>query len=373
MLKLTAAVMASLLTAAAATCSICAADTPVKVSVSDGTAGAGSSYTVYISLEDIPTNGIASMDFAVEYDNSLITVDKVTSLVTDKVGADSELLSTSAQSGALNVCWITSGNDTLKTAGRAFAVTGRVLSKSDPGAKAKIDIVPVKRQLYKGASGANSKVKLAGVSGGFDAVCTGGYVTAVKKFDVNADGMVDGDDAAVVLKHVMQDKAIERPYCAPAADCTAEYGVVDIKDAIWILNNISYGGTALDISKTGLNQCTYTNGVLHASDVALFSVSMPDSVKAGDTVRIYIRAKDNGGTGFRCWLTNSSGGTCSDGNGTSAEDILSPGASGGSFVITRKATDTANAVLIKGPSYNTNIADLDIEYIGIENITDTAE
>ena len=62
MLKLTAAVMASLLTAAAATCSICAADTPVKVSVSDGTAGAGSSYTVYISLEDIPTNGIASMD-----------------------------------------------------------------------------------------------------------------------------------------------------------------------------------------------------------------------------------------------------------------------------------------------------------------------
>ena len=47
MRKFTASVIISLFTAAVSVGSLCAADTPVKLSVGDGNAGAGSSYTVY--------------------------------------------------------------------------------------------------------------------------------------------------------------------------------------------------------------------------------------------------------------------------------------------------------------------------------------
>ncbi len=376
MRKKTAAIISAVFAAAVMAFSFGAAEkTPVKMSVSSEQAGAGSDYTVYISLGDVPSGGLSSVDFAVEYDKSKVTVDKVTSLLGAKVGTDGEVFDYYKTDSAVNVCWIASGDSLLKSDGRAFSISGKVLSGASAGSKAKINIVPVSRQLYAGSEEKNSKIGVSCVTDSsgenYDCTVSEGYVTVTANGDVNVDGVVDGEDAAIVLKHIMLGKNIESPYSAAAADCAQPYGTIDTRDAVWILNHVSYGGTALDISNPSMGECTYKNGVLSAKGVNLFGIALTKTLSEGDSVKVYIRAKDNAGSGFRCWLSDGSGTAYSEGN-TSA-DVFKPGTSGEKLTFTRTATNTADRLLIKAPTYDSTIEDLEIEYIGVEYISGSSK
>ena len=351
--------------------SAAAADKTVSLSVSDTYAGAGNDYTVYVSLDKVPDAGISSMDFAISYDSNNVTVDSADSLMTGTVGSDDELFDWYDTGSGINICRTTLGDNYVTTPGNIIALSGKVLSTAAPGTKAKFEIVPVSRTVNPESSELNTQISVGiDTDSGFDAYevsANAGYVTVAAKGDVNVDGVVDGKDAAIVLKHIMKDEAIESPYSAWAADCAAEIGVLDIKDVIRILSNVSYGGTALDISTTSINQCTYSNGVLNAKDVAMFGIALTKSLNASDSVKIYMRAKDNGGTGFRCWLSDASGDSMSDGSISS--DVLYPDANGETLVFTRTAAQAVDRILVKGPSWDTNIADLDIEYVGVEYLS----
>ena len=53
------------------------AESTVKISASNETAAAGEQFTVSVSLADIPETGIQGAEFAVSYDSSIVSVDKV--------------------------------------------------------------------------------------------------------------------------------------------------------------------------------------------------------------------------------------------------------------------------------------------------------
>ena len=54
-----------------------AAGETVQISVSEATAKAGGDYTVEVSLADIPSTGIQALNFSIEYDGDLISIDSV--------------------------------------------------------------------------------------------------------------------------------------------------------------------------------------------------------------------------------------------------------------------------------------------------------
>ena len=66
-----------------------AAGETVQISVSKAEAEAGKQFTVDVSLADIPSTGIATLDFAIEFDNKVITIDEVKVGASAKTGADS--------------------------------------------------------------------------------------------------------------------------------------------------------------------------------------------------------------------------------------------------------------------------------------------
>ena len=339
----------------------------VTMSVGSTKASVGSDYTVYVSVADVPSNGISCMDLAVEYDSSKISVDNITSLVSTAVGSSDEMFDVYKQDGCVNVYWMTSGSKFLTESGNVFAVSGKVLSGASGGSSAKISIVPVSRPLIPDSAETNDAITVGYVTDNgtvaYDVETTAGYVGITSSGDVNSDGFVDEEDAAVVLRHISTRKDITAPYDAKAADCAAVFGELDLKDVLWILKNRIYGGTALDISKSNINPTTYSNGVLNASDIEMFSIPLGRTLYEGESVKVYLRAKDNGGSGFRSWLTDDNAVTCSN-----QEGVFEPQKDGGkyTYTLTVKKGNPANAIMIKGPVYGTNIADIDITYLGVD-------
>ena len=100
---------------------------------------------------------------------------------------------------------------------------------------------------------------------------------------------------------------------------------------------------------------------MNIKDTLTFQLPLPKTVKAGEEVKVYVTAKDDGGTGFRAYLTGGVDSALSDiqavsGTGSVSKDI--------EFTLT--ATGDASHILFKGPNYNTNMADITFEYIAVE-------
>ncbi len=55
-----------------------AAGETVQISASNAEAKAGDQFEVKVSLADVPSTGIQGIDFAVTYDNTVVTIDKIT-------------------------------------------------------------------------------------------------------------------------------------------------------------------------------------------------------------------------------------------------------------------------------------------------------
>lgn len=354
------------ITAAMVGTAVYAAD-KVNAELSEAYAVEDGEYTVYLSLDNVPQNGISGIDLAVEYDSTMLSVDSVESLVKDKTDTSNVMFDTYNKNGRVNICWMVDSDRTLSGPGKVFAISGKVLSGVSAGSETKLEVVPVSRTIYDGSSAVNDGIFI-GYSVNDDEVCydvssTAGRVMVTANGDVNVDGVVDEEDVAIVLKHTAKDEEITTPYFKKAADCAEGFGKIDLKDAIWIINNLKYGGTALDISKSNINPTTYSDGVLNAENIEMFSIPLGRTLYEGESVKVYVRARDNGATGFRSWLTDDGTGTCSN-----QEGIFEPQKDGGKYVytLTVKKGSPANAIMFKGPVYGVYIKDLDILYVGVE-------
>lgn len=185
-------------------------------------------------------------------------------------------------------------------------------------------------------------------------------VLAVKaRGDVNNDGIIDNADAKIVLDCIAKGGELSDNYDFKAADTVTD-SILDLSDVIYILNNTERKGQRLELSTASAGE--YSDGKLNVKDTLSFSLALPKTLKEGDTLKVYVTARDNGGSGFRAYLTpgvdvaQSDIFTAAD-IGTAEKDI--------EFTLTSKS-DNVNTILFKGPNSYTNISDITFEYIAVE-------
>ncbi|MBQ6555246.1 MAG: hypothetical protein IJR45_07990 [Firmicutes bacterium] len=367
MLKKLTALFCTAMTVLLGSAGVFAADT-AALGISSARAAAGKDFSVYVSLTDVPSGGVSAMDFAVSCDKNVVTVKSVepcgqTRIKSDSASKEMFACNINKSAGRANVCWATYGGSdyAVKSAGQVFKITGTLSASAAAGTSSKITLVPISRKAYVGASDSNSAVNISGGAGAYTASVSAGTISVSAGGDVNNDGYIDKADAGLVLKYILSG-SFPSGSNAAAADVAAEFGKIDVNDAIWILNNMTAEGDALDLSK--VSEGTYANNELSINDTLSFQLELPKTVSWGDELKVYIKARDNGGTGFRAYLTAGQDEALSE--IYSAKDLSSE-SQDIEFTLTPKSkNDKATHLLIKGPDWQTKIGDVVFEYIGVD-------
>lgn len=152
-----------------------AATETVQISVGSQTVKAGETFSVDVTLADIPSTGIQGCDFSIQYDSSLITVTTVTAGALTETGAASADPTSSLvpnfesyilnDEGYVNLVWTTVLEDSaywLQGEGVFCTIEGTVADTVEPGSAIDLTVVPTNR-------GTGSEI-VAGYTNGSEAV-----------------------------------------------------------------------------------------------------------------------------------------------------------------------------------------------------------
>lgn len=148
-----------------------AAGETVQISVGKIEANAGETFSVDVSLSNVPANGIQCCDFAIKYDSSLVTIDSVEAGALANTGAvkddpSSDLLSIFDSSivnekGLTSLIWSTSLDDSSywMNGDGVFCTLKGTLS-ADATGTIPLEIVPASRNTYPGSNVQNEVVSV---------------------------------------------------------------------------------------------------------------------------------------------------------------------------------------------------------------------
>lgn len=204
-----------------------AAGETVQISVSTAEAKAGEQFTVDVSLADIPSTGIQSTDFAIVYDNTLITIDSVKqgAIIPTNVegvdltgGGEAPIFDCSIlnEEGCANFIWTTALEDSsywISKSGVFCTITGTVSESAPEGTVADLKLVPRDSETYPGSGIKIDKISCgyfddAGKKVSYGVKTVNGKVTVPsgaaegKRGDANCDGEVRLNDAILVLQAI---------------------------------------------------------------------------------------------------------------------------------------------------------------------------
>lgn len=201
-----------------------AADDTVQIIVGNTTAKAGEGYSLEVSLADIPTTGAQGVNFCLEFDNSLISVDSVeigalantAAVNADATGASLPVFDTyiDNDNGFISLIWSTSSKDAsywLQGSGVFCTINGTVASSANDGDKADVKVAAVDRDTYSKSGIANTDIDCGYFKDGeqvsYKVTTTDGYVQIGEpvpnlRGDANCNGKVDLSDAVAVLQYV---------------------------------------------------------------------------------------------------------------------------------------------------------------------------
>ena len=260
-----AAVTCTFASLSAASVQMYAAD-DITISVGSVTAEAGSEFSVDVEISNVPSSGIAGLEFAFKYDSSLVTVTSVTEGNISKTGAsEAELdknsgLADSAvnnsysalsydintDEAAVNLIWLTGlGSDYyIKEDGVFVTINGKV--NAGVSGKAELEIVPISRAgissstnnvyISIGDTGnevvpsvKNGTVSISAGENSSDITTGGGSaVDATLLGDANFDGTIDIRDVTIMSQHIVKMVTLEGESFANG-DINKD-GIVDVKD-----------------------------------------------------------------------------------------------------------------------------------------------
>lgn len=201
-----------------------AAGEKVQLSVSNESAQAGEKFTVEVSLADIPSTNVSSVDFSIKFDNSIISIDEVsagpitTPASSDPSASQIPLLTPEIDNdgGMINLLWVTMLEDPtywIKSDGVLCTISGTVKSGAADGAVAKLECVPTARKDNPDVSTANEAISIGyldseAVEVDYQVTVKNGSVTVGKPTsgqekkpgDANCDGNVDMSDVVMVMQ-----------------------------------------------------------------------------------------------------------------------------------------------------------------------------
>jgi hypothetical protein len=202
-----------------------AAGETVQISASEETAKAGEEFTVTVSLADIPSTGIAGVDFAVKYDNTILSIDSVKAGIITETGAAGKDPSASdsaplfdytidKDNGTVGLIWNTMLEEStywIKSDGVFCTLTGKVSGNAADGAVSKIEFVPFARETRPGSGSDNDTISIGYLDGEAQkeyaytlkngSVTVGTPVNGIRG-DANEDGLVNMADAVLIMQSV---------------------------------------------------------------------------------------------------------------------------------------------------------------------------
>lgn len=239
------------------------AEGTVKISASQETAFAGGQFTVEVSLSDIPETGIQGADFAVAYDSSIVSIDKVEIGSLAQTGADEVdnipelpafMSSISKEKSAVLVSFAVADSDSkyyMQGEGVMFTITGTVLENAPDGSVAEFNIVPNPRKINgSGTAEDNNKIWLGYDADTnpdddvtnyiyYDSSVSNGSVTVSRgasdglRGDANLDGSVDIADVVAIASYVSD--SVQNPLKSQGminADVQGEGNGINANDAL---------------------------------------------------------------------------------------------------------------------------------------------
>ncbi len=208
-----------------------AAGETVQISAGKATAQKGETFTVDVSLADVPATGIQGIDFAITYDKSAIKIDKVTAgAVAQGAGSSDQtasLLPTfdstiNDSEGYASIIWSTGVNNSsswITKDGVFCTITGTVLSGASDGTEYPIKLEPVKRDTYVNSGAKNQKINAGYVDGNssvkYEIKVNNGSVTVgsiqtqpqpqtkTMAGDANCDAKVNMSDVVLIMQSLV--------------------------------------------------------------------------------------------------------------------------------------------------------------------------
>lgn len=219
-----------------------AAGETVQISVGSKEVKPGETFSVDVTLDDIPSAGIQACDFAIQYDNSVITVTSVDAGKLTQTGA-TEADETSSSlpmfdasihddKGYVNLAWSTMLDDSkywLNGSGVLCTINGTVADDAVDGTKVALKLVPTQRETRPGSGVANSSLKAGYTNGSkvvkYDVATTDGAISIASEGstgekvvygDADLSGKLEISDAAKIMsytanseKYPLSEKALD--------------------------------------------------------------------------------------------------------------------------------------------------------------------
>lgn len=216
----------------------------IGVSAEKVSAKIGETFTLQVSLSDVPTSGLGGCEFSLAYDNTIVTVTNVQAGAITETGADEQSSAFAEEApsfdcnyetaGVIDVIWATGLTDStywIKQDGVFLTITGTVNENAKVGDVSEFKIQAIDREVTPDSGTKNDKIVFVSLEENgditsYDTVLSNGSVTVIDDVvTTTATTTDDPDVTTTTVTKVSDDK--EAAYGDTNLD-----GVVDLRDAV---------------------------------------------------------------------------------------------------------------------------------------------
>ena len=266
----------SMLAATATSLGASAAGSSVTLAGSKATAESGGEFSVDVSLSGVPSTGINVLDFAVTFDQTILSVDQVTvgaaadtgADAADSTSKDAPVFATNIKDGEIAVSWTTAAPTAnwIKSDGVIWTITGTVKDGVADGTVTPIDFAPVSRDTYEGSGTKNSSMVIGYISGTDSA----SYGIVTEAGSVTIGSKQTTTEAPVTTTAVETTTTVTNETTAETT--TKENETTTTKSTIQVDPSLLYGDVNLD-------------GDIDLADAVLLNKSVAGVVELNDTAK----------------------------------------------------------------------------------------
>lgn len=235
----------------------------VTLKVGEATAQASESFTVDVSVKDVPATKINVLDFALSYDSSALTIESVKlgpagdTASGDSTASEAPILSSKITTNAVNISWST-GLDSaswIAEEGVVFTITGTVNADAADG-KYPIQIQPIDRETYPGSGEKNSKVLVGYVYGTdsatYEVNAEDGFVEVTSKGETTTTTTVTTDPEQPGTSTTTTTSTIAKPGSdTNPADPDVLYGDVNVDGKVSLVDAVMLNKAVADVVTLG--------------------------------------------------------------------------------------------------------------------------
>ena len=266
----------SMLAVTATSLGASAAGSSVTLAGSKATAESGGEFSVDVSLSGVPSTGINVLDFAVTFDQTILSVDQVTvgaaadtgADAADSTSKDAPVFATNIKDGEIAVSWTTAAPTAnwIKSDGVILTITGTVKDGVADGTVTPIDFAPVSRDTYEGSGTKNSSMVIGYISGTDSA----SYGIVTEAGSVTIGSKQTTTEAPVTTTAVETTTTVTNETTAETT--TKENETTTTKSTIQVDPSLLYGDVNLD-------------GDIDLADAVLLNKSVAGVVELNDTAK----------------------------------------------------------------------------------------